>query len=61
VAVGDLIGDGSKDIATANVRTSTVSVFLSQSVGNDSRGDEIYAAVLRSEWRVAMDWTPPKT
>jgi len=22
-------------------------------------GGEVYAAVLRSEWRVARDWTPP--
>ncbi len=21
---------------------------------------EVYAAVLRSEWRIAMDWVPPK-
>ena len=26
-----------------------------------ARGGETYAAVLRSEWRVAMDWKPPKT
>jgi hypothetical protein len=25
-----------------------------------ARGGETYAAVLRSEWRVAMDWKPPK-
>jgi len=25
-----------------------------------ARKDEVYAAVLRSEWRVAMDWSPPK-
>ena len=24
-----------------------------------ARADEVYAAVLRSEWRIAMDWTPP--
>jgi hypothetical protein len=24
-----------------------------------ARPDEVYAAVLRSEWRLAMDWTPP--
>ena len=23
-----------------------------------ARAGEIYAAVLRSEWRIAMDWTP---
>jgi hypothetical protein len=25
-----------------------------------ARTGEVYAAVLRSEWRVAMDWVPPK-
>jgi hypothetical protein len=25
-----------------------------------ARGGESYAAVLRSEWRVAMDWKPPR-
>jgi hypothetical protein len=24
-----------------------------------AKGGEVYAAVLRSEWRIAMDWTPP--
>jgi hypothetical protein len=24
-----------------------------------AREGEVYAAVLRSEWRVAMDWSPP--
>ena len=22
-------------------------------------GDDVYAAVLRSEWRIALDWAPP--
>ena len=25
-----------------------------------AREGEVYAAVLRSEWRVAMDWSPPE-
>ena len=25
-----------------------------------AKAGEVYAAVLRSEWRLAMDWTPPK-
>jgi hypothetical protein len=25
-----------------------------------ARAGEVYAAILRSEWRLAMDWTPPK-
>ncbi len=24
-----------------------------------AKAGEVYAAVLRSEWRVALDWTPP--
>ena len=24
-----------------------------------ARAGEVYAAVLRSEWRIAMDWRPP--
>ncbi len=27
--------------------------------GGEAKAGEVYAAVLRSEWRVAMDWTPP--
>ena len=27
--------------------------------GGRARAGEEYAAVLRSEWRVALDWTPP--
>jgi hypothetical protein len=27
--------------------------------GGAAKAGEVYAAVLRSEWRVAMDWTPP--
>jgi hypothetical protein len=27
--------------------------------GGTARAEEIYAAVLRSEWRVATDWSPP--
>ena len=25
-----------------------------------AKAGEVYAAILRSEWRIAMDWTPPK-
>ena len=24
-----------------------------------AKAGEVYAAILRSEWRLAMDWTPP--
>ncbi len=27
--------------------------------GGSARGGEVYAAVLRSEWRIALDWIPP--
>ena len=29
--------------------------------GGEAHHGEVYAAVLRSEWRVALDWTPPET
>ena len=25
-----------------------------------AKAGEVYAAVLRSEWRIAMDWSPPE-
>jgi hypothetical protein len=25
-----------------------------------AKAGQVYAAILRSEWRLAMDWTPPK-
>jgi hypothetical protein len=25
-----------------------------------AKAGEVYAAILRSEWRIAMNWTPPK-
>ena len=28
--------------------------------GGEARAGETYAAVLRSEWRVALDWSPPQ-
>lgn len=28
--------------------------------GGAAKAGEVYAAILRSEWRIAMDWTPPK-
>jgi hypothetical protein len=27
--------------------------------GGKAKAGEVYAAVLRSEWRVALDWRPP--
>jgi hypothetical protein len=28
--------------------------------GGEAKAGEVYAAVLRSEWRIAQDWTPPE-
>jgi hypothetical protein len=30
-----------------------------EATGGQAKAGEVYAAVLRSEWRVAMDWRPP--
>jgi hypothetical protein len=30
-----------------------------EATNGTARAGEVYAAVLRSEWRVAMDWVPP--
>jgi hypothetical protein len=30
-----------------------------EATGGKARAGEVYAAVLRSEWRVATDWTAP--
>jgi hypothetical protein len=27
--------------------------------GGEAKAGEVYAAVLRSEWRIAQDWAPP--
>jgi len=32
---------------------------IMEASGGTARSGETYAAVLRSEWRVATDWTPP--
>jgi N-acetylneuraminic acid mutarotase len=29
--------------------------------GGEAKAGETYAAVLRSEWRIAQDWAPPDT
>ena len=29
--------------------------------GGEAKAGEVYAAVLRSEWRIAQDWAPPPT
>jgi hypothetical protein len=28
--------------------------------GGNAKAGEVYAAVLRSEWRIAQDWAPPE-
>jgi hypothetical protein len=44
-------------------RGLTARAARSQAVLDATRGQakagEVYAAVLRSEWRVALDWSPP--
>jgi hypothetical protein len=45
-------------------RGLTARAARSQAILDATRGaaktGEVYAAVLRSEWRIAMDWTPSK-
>ena len=39
-------------------RAARTQAILDATGGSAHRG-EVYAAVLRSEWRIALDWTPP--
>jgi hypothetical protein len=39
-------------------RAARTQAILDATNGTAKSG-EVYAAVLRSEWRVAMDWSPP--
>jgi hypothetical protein len=41
-------------------RAARSQAILDVTKGTAAAG-EVYAAVLRSEWRVAMDWAPPGT
>ena len=45
-------------------RGLTARAARSQAILDVTRGaamaGEVYAAVLRSEWRIALDWAPPK-
>jgi hypothetical protein len=41
-----------------SARAARTQAILDATNGAAHRG-EVYAAVLRSEWRVAQDWTPP--
>ncbi|HEX6473884.1 MAG TPA: hypothetical protein VF114_02210 [Candidatus Limnocylindria bacterium] len=34
------------------------SAAIQEATDGAARGGETYAAVLRSEWRIAQDWTP---
>lgn len=40
-------------------RAARTQAILDATRGKAKRG-EVYAAVLRSEWRVGMDWSPPE-
>jgi hypothetical protein len=35
------------------------SVAIMEANSGMAKAGEVYAAVLRSEWRIAMDWMPP--
>jgi hypothetical protein len=35
------------------------SAAILEATNREARAGETYAAVLRSEWRIAQDWTPP--
>ena len=39
-------------------RAARTQAILDATGGSAQRG-EVYAAVLRSEWRIALEWTPP--
>ena len=41
-------------------RAARTQAILDATNGAAKAGD-VYAAVLRSEWRIAMDWAPPET
>jgi hypothetical protein len=41
-------------------RAARTHAILDATNGAAKAGD-VYAAVLRSEWRIAMDWSPPET
>jgi len=62
-----LIGDGTWELLGEFERTPgmTARAARSQAIldatGGKAKAGEVYAAVLRSEWRVATDWVPPKS
>ena len=35
------------------------SVSIMEATSGKAKAGEVYAAALRSEWRIAMDWAPP--
>jgi hypothetical protein len=36
------------------------SAAIMEATGGTAAAEGVYAAVLRSEWRIAQDWTPPR-
>jgi hypothetical protein len=52
-----LLGEFERKAGTT-VRSARTQAILDATRGKAKAG-EIYAAVLRSEWRVAQDWLPP--
>lgn len=52
-----LLGEFSRKRGVS-ARAARTQAILDATAGAARRG-EVYAAVLRSEWRVALDWSPP--
>jgi hypothetical protein len=42
----------------ATARAARTQAIL-DATGGEAKAGEVYAAVLRSEWHVALDWLPP--
>jgi len=53
----ELIGEAARRRGLP-ARAARTQAILDATNGEAQAG-EVYAAVLRSEWRVALDWTPP--
>ena len=55
----ELLGEFDRK-AGLSARAARSQAILDATQGKAKAG-EVYAAVLRSEWRVALDWLPPST
>ena len=60
------VGEGRWELLGEVERTRGLSARAARSraildaTNGSARAGEVYAAVLRSEWRVALDWAPPE-